>query len=47
MSLEEVRRVKAGYGDSLLRKKNVVVCGVGYKRVGGARTDEWTRPLPS
>jgi hypothetical protein len=40
MALEEVRRVKAKYVGSLLGKRNVVACGVGYKEVGGARTDE-------
>jgi len=40
MALEEVRRVKAKSAVSLLGKRNVVACGVGYKEVGGARTDE-------
>jgi hypothetical protein len=40
VSLEEARRVKAAHVDALLRKKNVVGCGVGYRHVGGVRTDE-------
>jgi len=40
MALEEVRRVKAKSADLLLSKRNVVACGVGYKEVGGVRTDE-------
>jgi len=40
MTLEQVRRVKAEYAGLLLGKKNAVACGVGYKKVGGARTDE-------
>jgi hypothetical protein len=40
MDLEEVRRVKTAHVDALLRKKNVVGSGVGYKEVGGVRTEE-------
>ena len=40
MTLEEVRRVKAEYAGFLLGKRNVVACGVGYKKVDGTRTDE-------
>jgi len=40
MATEEVRRVKAEYTDLMLGRKNVVACGVGYKEVGGVRTDE-------
>jgi len=40
MALEEVRRVKKASADFLLGKRNVVACAVGYKKVGGARTDE-------
>jgi hypothetical protein len=40
MALEKVAQVKAKSVDSLLRKRNVVACGVGYKEVGGVRTDE-------
>jgi len=40
MTLEEIRRVKAKYIDFLFGKPNVVACGVGYKEIGGARTDE-------
>jgi hypothetical protein len=40
METEAVRRVNAQYADLLLGKSNVVACGVGYKTVGGVRTDE-------
>jgi hypothetical protein len=40
MALNEVRQVNARSAGLLLGKKNVVACGVGYKEVGGARTDE-------
>ena len=40
MEMEAARRVKAQYADLLLGKSNVVACGVGYKTVGGVRTDE-------
>lgn len=40
MSLEEARRAKAVHVDSLLGKKNVIGCGVGYKEIGGIKTDE-------
>jgi hypothetical protein len=38
--MQEIRNAKAQYVDLLLKKKNVVACGVGYKETGGARTDE-------
>jgi hypothetical protein len=38
--MEEIRRVKVDYTDLLLSKRNAVACGVGYKEVGGVRTDE-------
>lgn len=40
MDIESVREVKNRYADLLLGKKNVVACGVGYKEVGGRKTDE-------
>jgi len=40
MAIEEVRRIKAQHAGPLLSKSNVVACGVGYKEVGGVRTDE-------
>ena len=40
MAMEEVRRIKAQHAGPLLSKSNVVACGVGYKEVGGVRTDE-------
>jgi hypothetical protein len=40
MATEEVRRVKVKYTDLMLGRRNVVACGVGYKKVGGVRTDE-------
>jgi len=40
MTLNEVRRVKARFASSLLARRGVVACGVGYKEIGGDRTDE-------
>ena len=40
MGLEDVRRVKEAHAGALLRKRNVVGCGVGYKEVGGVRTED-------
>lgn len=40
MDIEQVRRVKEKYAQLLLSKRNVVGCGVGYKVVGGRRTEE-------
>jgi hypothetical protein len=40
MAVEQVRTVKAKSAALLLGKRNVVACGVGYKEVGGVRTDE-------
>jgi hypothetical protein len=40
MTLADVTRVKAAYADTLLGKRNVVACGIGYKIVGGQPTDE-------
>ena len=38
--MEEVRRIKAHYTETLLGKQNVIGCGVGYKVTRGERTDE-------
>jgi len=38
--MNEVRSIKSAYASHLLAKKNVVAVGVGYKRVGGERTDD-------
>ena len=38
--MQEIRNVKAQYVDLLLKKRNAVGCGVGYKETGGARTGE-------
>lgn len=38
--LEAAMEMKRQYVDSLLGKKNVVACGVGYKETGGVKTDE-------
>ncbi|MDZ7270298.1 MAG: S1 family peptidase [candidate division KSB1 bacterium] len=37
---DEVRRVKAKHEKALLRKKNVVGVGIGYKEVGGRKTEQ-------
>lgn len=38
--IARAREVKRLYRDSLLARENVVACGVGYKEIGGQRTDE-------
>ena len=40
MALEKARAAKREYVDLLMKNKNVVACGVGYKRVGGQVTPE-------
>jgi hypothetical protein len=40
MSVERTRQVKQQYVNTLLAKKNVVACGVGYKETEGVMTDE-------
>jgi hypothetical protein len=40
MSLEEARQEKRKHCDSILNKKNVVACGVGFKMTGGKVSDE-------
>jgi hypothetical protein len=40
MALEKARAAKREYVDILMKNKNVVACGVGYKRVGGQVTRE-------
>jgi hypothetical protein len=40
MSVERARQVKQRYVNTLLAKRNVVACGVGYKETGGVITDE-------
>jgi hypothetical protein len=40
MALEKARAAKREYVDLLMKNKNVVACGVGYKRVGGQLTQE-------
>ena len=37
--IEEIKAIKARYEDELLRKKNVVGLGIGYKEAGGQETD--------
>ena len=37
-SIEEIRAVKDRHGEELLRKKNVVGLGIGYKEVEGQET---------
>jgi hypothetical protein len=38
--IEEIKAIKDRYEDDLLRKKNVVGLGIGYKEVGGQGSDE-------
>jgi hypothetical protein len=40
MALEKARAAKREYVDLLMKNKNVVACGVGYKRIGGQLTKE-------
>lgn len=40
--IEEIRAVKDRYEDDLLKKKNVVGLGIGYKEVEGRETNELT-----
>ena len=37
--IEEIRAIKDRHEDDLLKKKNVVGLGIGYKEVGGQETD--------
>lgn len=39
-TFEDVRRIKERYEAELLRKPGVVGCAIGYKQVGGQKTDE-------
>ena len=38
--IEEIRAVKERHEDDLLKKKNVVGLGIGYKEVEGLETDQ-------
>ena len=38
--IEKIRAVKDRYEDGLLKKKNVVGLGIGYKEVEGQETDQ-------
>jgi len=38
--IEEIRAVKDRHEDELLKKKNVVGLGIGYKEVGGQKTEQ-------
>ncbi len=40
VTMEAARSVKLTYGMDLLRKRNTVACGIGYKITGGQVTDE-------
>jgi hypothetical protein len=40
MSVERARQIKQRYVSTLLTKRNVVACGVGYKETEGVMTDE-------
>ncbi|RZN42233.1 MAG: hypothetical protein EFT35_01920 [Methanophagales archaeon ANME-1-THS] len=39
-TIEEVRRVKERHEAELMGKAGVVGCAIGYKHVGGKKTDE-------
>ena len=39
-TIGRIRQVKAKYEHTLLRKKNVVGVGIGYRQRGGQQTDE-------
>lgn len=39
-TMEEVRRVKERHEAELMEKAGVVGCAIGYKHVGGKKTDE-------
>ncbi len=39
-AIEEIKAIKDQYQDDLLRKKNVVGLGIGYKEVGGQETEQ-------
>ncbi len=39
-TMEEVRRVKERHEAELMEKSGVVGCAIGYKHVGGKKTDE-------
>ncbi len=38
--VEKIREVKTRYQDELLKKKNVVGLGIGYKETAGRQTDQ-------
>jgi len=38
--IEEIRGVKDRHEEGLLKKKNVVGLGIGYKEVGGQKTEQ-------
>ena len=38
--IERIKAIKDRYQDELLKKKNVVGLGIGYKEVGGQKTDQ-------
>jgi hypothetical protein len=38
--IEEIRAVKDRHEEDLLKKKNVVGLGIGYKEVGGQKTEQ-------
>lgn len=40
VTIEEVKKVKEKYEASLMKKTGVVGCAIGYKQVGGKKTDE-------
>lgn len=40
VTIEEVRKVKDKHESELMKKSGVVGCAIGYKNVGGKKTDE-------
>ncbi len=39
-TMEEAKRMKEKYESLLLKKKGVVGCATGYKKIGGRKTDK-------
>lgn len=39
-TFEEVKRVREKYEASLMKREGVVGCAVGYKHIGGKKTDK-------
>jgi len=39
-ALSEAKRIREKYEETLMRKKGVVGCAVGYKHIAGEKTDQ-------